>query len=87
MPARTEVEGHWTDVRLYYCGPQGGSQPCAQVLLTGYIENPTVGASFLGGLHWASWSEAMREAPSTMGLHAAGTVNVDSSLPDVLLVY
>lgn len=85
VPARTGVEGHWTGVPLYHCGPQGGSQPCAQALLTGYTESPTMGASFLGGLHWASWSEAMREAPSMMGLHAAGTVNVDSSIPDVLL--
>lgn len=37
-----------------------------------------MGASFLGNLHWASWSEATTEALSMMGLHAAGIVNVDS---------
>lgn len=78
VPARTGEEGHWTDVQLYHCGPQGDSPPCARALLTGYTENPTMGASFLGNLHWASWSEVTREAPSMMGLHAAGTVNVDS---------
>lgn len=79
VPARTGEEGHWTDVRLYHCGPQGGSPPCARALLKGYTENPTMGASFLADWHWASWSEATREAPSMMmGLHAAGTVNVDS---------
>ena len=58
VPARTGKEGHWTDVRLYHCGPQGDSPPCARALLTGYTENPTMGASFLGDLHWSSWSEA-----------------------------
>lgn len=82
---RTGEEGHWTDVRLYHCGTQGDSPPCARALLTGYTENPTMGASFLGDLHWTSWSEATREALSMMGLHAEGTVNVDSLPLDVLL--
>ena len=43
-------------------------------------------ASFPGGSHWASWSEAMREAPSMMGLHAAGTANVERWLLGVLFV-
>lgn len=71
---------------LSHCGPQGGSPPCARALLMGYTENPTMGASFLGDLHWASWSEETTEALSMMGFHAVGTVNVDSWLLDVPLV-
>ena len=45
-----------------------------------------MGASFLADLHWASWSEAMTETLSVMGLHAVDIVNVDSWLLGVLFV-
>lgn len=83
---RTGVEAHWTNVLLCHCARREGSRPCARVLLRGCTEIPTVGAFFLGGSHWASWSEEMTEAPSMMGLHAAGTASADSSPLDALLV-
>lgn len=82
-PGRTGVGAHSTTVRFYHCASQGGSLPCAQAQLMGHTESPTMGASFPVGSHWASWSEAMTEAPLMTGLRAAGTV---SSPLDVLFV-
>ena len=83
---RTGVEAHLTSVGPLRCETREGNQPCAQVRLKGYTESPIMGASFLGGSHWASSSEVTREAPSMTGLHAADTENADSWLVDVLFV-
>jgi len=80
----TGFEGRWMNVGLFHCELREGNQPYARVLMKGYTENPTMGASFPGGLHLASLSEVRREPPSMMGLHAAGIVKANSWQVDVL---